>query len=227
MSSSFIPKDQIETVQPWKPNAFDRPAANDPVRAAEARTSAETTERKVQHVGREAYKQGFAAGYGEGQARARDEAARIADLADGLQVELVRADQSVAEDLLRLATELAQRIVRKEIAQDPAIVVPLVQDLIDCTPPFRGRAQLRLNPADAALVRDRLADRIEPGGWTIVDDATIGAGGCRIDTPSCQIDGTLENRWKRLMQALGQPTHWSGMDAGTPAVAPPPPGGSG
>jgi flagellar biosynthesis/type III secretory pathway protein FliH len=30
-------------------------------------------------------------------------------------------------------------------------------------------------------------------------------GGCRVETDKCEVDARLENRWKRVIDALGLP----------------------
>ena len=74
-------------------------------------------------------------------------------------------------------------------------------------PPFNQGARIRLNPEDAHLIGKHLGAE---GGthWVIIEDPSIARGGCRIETPNCEIDATLETRWQKLTAALAQDHDW-------------------
>jgi flagellar assembly protein FliH len=74
-------------------------------------------------------------------------------------------------------------------------------------------AILMLNPEDAIIIRHALGQELEKGGWIVNDDASIERGGCKIDTPSNQIDAQVEARWQRLVNAVGKNLDW--LDQGT------------
>ena len=64
------------------------------------------------------------------------------------------------------------------------------------------------SPVEIALVRERIGGELDKTGWQLAEDASLEAGGCRVETPSNQIDATLGTRWQRLVAALGQQTDW-------------------
>ena len=61
---------------------------------------------------------------------------------------------------------------------------------------------------DAPLVRARLGESLTHSGWQIVEDVTLSRGGCRLECPAGDIDGSVEHRWQRLMETLGQNGNW-------------------
>jgi flagellar assembly protein FliH len=65
-----------------------------------------------------------------------------------------------------------------------------------------------LNPADAVIIRNALGEELEKGGWIVNADDSIERGGCKIDTPSNQIDAQVEARWMRLANAVGKNLDW-------------------
>jgi flagellar assembly protein FliH len=67
-----------------------------------------------------------------------------------------------------------------------------------------------LNPADAQIVRNGIGEELDKGGWRVVEDPSIGRGGCKIDTASNQIDAQAGSRWQRLTAALGKNIEWLG-----------------
>ena len=44
--------------------------------------------------------------------------------------------------------------------------------------------------------------------WKIVEDAQIERGGCRLETPTTEVDATLETRWRRVVASLGRDDSW-------------------
>ena len=69
-------------------------------------------------------------------------------------------------------------------------------------------AVLMLHPEEAAIVRGAIGEELDKAGWTISDDATLERGGCKIDTPSNQIDAQVQSRWARLTHAVGKNLDW-------------------
>jgi flagellar assembly protein FliH len=92
------------------------------------------------------------------------------------------------------------------------MIVPIVQDAIAYLPTMQKPAVLFLHPDDAAIIRGAIGEELDKGGWIVSDDATIERGGCRIDTPSNQIDAQVPARWARLAHAVGKNLDWLERD---------------
>src|SRR5690606_32476234 len=86
----------------------------------------------------------------------------------------------------------------------PEVIVPIVQEALAHLFDEQLRVRLHMNPADVALVREELGDRLTTNSCEIVRDASISLGGCRIETPRSSIDATLETRWRRTLAAIGR-----------------------
>ena len=57
-------------------------------------------------------------------------------------------------------------------------------------------------------IRGAMGEELDKGGWIVSDDMSIERGGCRIDTPSNQIDAQVQARWTRLAHAVGKNLEW-------------------
>jgi flagellar assembly protein FliH len=154
--------------------------------------------------------EGLAAGLSEGRAAAADELARLRTIADTFGEAVARADETIASDVLDLALHLARSMVRTAFEVRPELVIPVVREAIEYLPVLQQPALLALNPLDAPIVRAGLGDELDKGGWRVVEDPTIGRGGCKIDTASNQIDAQAALRWQRLSQSLGKNVEWLG-----------------
>ena len=139
-------------------------------------------------------------------------AQQLETLLPALQQAVERIEQSRQECLahweqrvVRLATAIAARVVRREIAARPEISLALVREALEMA---AGSTHVRLclNPAD----RDALgaqAERIvagmsQLGAVEIVADAGVSPGGCRVETRHGTIDQQVEAQLARIEAEL-------------------------
>jgi flagellar assembly protein FliH len=106
---------------------------------------------------------------------------------------------------LQVATAIAQRIIRREIARQPEIAMEVIAETLRLA---AGSAEIvvRVNPTDYENLGpqiDRLAAtlcRLTPSA--IVTDPAITPGGCRVQTKLGEIDQTIESQLRRIEQDL-------------------------
>jgi len=125
--TGFIPKEKLTAYQRWEVAAFDEAeqaarkasavAEATPARPPEPEQVPESppvvlpTAADIERMYTEAQQQGYMAGYDEGIATARSEAAQIDALLTGVQQSISELDQQVAEQLLATAVGQFQVIV--------------------------------------------------------------------------------------------------------------------
>jgi flagellar assembly protein FliH len=123
-----------------------------------------------------------------------------------------QAREAIANQLLTLAIDCAQAILRSTLTLNPQLLLPLIEEAIHSLPGLRLPATLTLHPEDAKLVETAIGSELLQNGWRIMLDAHLSRGGCRIETGTNEIDLTLESRWKRLQYQLGQNPEWLNND---------------
>lgn len=176
--------------------------------AADLEAMYEDARREGLAAGRE---EGYAEGYRDGAQQARDEAARLAALATSLDAALTRLEEEVSEEVVGLAIELARRMVRHTLVEQPAAVVDIVRAALAQLP--QGHARIHLNPADAALVARHLGEQPGHAHHSIVEDDAVSCGGCVVAGATSDIDATVETRWRRILEGLGRSdTAWQEHD---------------
>lgn len=160
--------------------------------------------------------EGFRSGFEAGRAHAESEQAQLAahagatlashieGLYETLRQRFAEIESHAADEVVSLALEVARQTLRSSLAVRPEAIVDVVQEALAHLFDDRVRLHLHLNPADLGLVRDELGGRLASLGCELVADATISAGGCRIETPRAAIDATLETRWRRALAAIGR-----------------------
>jgi flagellar assembly protein FliH len=200
-TNALIPSEQITACEFWKMDDFS-------YREIAAIERQHPTVEELQDIERQAHADGHAAGYQEGAQQVRDELSRLKSLVDQVDLAIERVDRDVADSLVTLAMEMARQLVKHSLSRDPTQIVDVVREAMQALPPFGEHVQLLINPSDAALVRSHMAEQIGRGKWTLIDDAGIECGGCRIRTASMQVDATLPTRWQRMAASLARDDAW-------------------
>ena len=199
MSSNIIPKEQQSAYQRWEMNSFDGAAST----AVPLPTAAE-----VENIHQQAYQEGFASGYREGKGKVDAEIARLAQLMTALDQALFQFDETLTQNLLSLALDVAKQMLREALRVKPELVLPVIREAVNSLPQASQHPHLNLHPEDAALVRSLMADELNHFHWKLLEDNRVERGGCRVETANSEVDATVENRWKRILAALGRDSAW-------------------
>lgn len=176
------------------------------------------------------FNEGFAEGREKGlraaqehlEARARELAEEA--LRDRLQTSLA-ALETAAEQLaaererwlsaweaaaLRLSAAMARRIIRRELAHQPALAGNLIRETLQLAAGSPHIA-LRLNPADLQQLHDcddEIIDRLgRIGEAALISDVGISVGGCLIETRHGVIDARIETQLARIVDELEELPH--------------------
>ena len=57
-------------------------------------------------------------------------------------------------------------------------------------------------------LREMLAQEYPGEAWRIQEDPRLERGGCRVETGATEIDANMEDRWQRIVSALGSDVPW-------------------
>jgi flagellar assembly protein FliH len=106
---------------------------------------------------------------------------------------------------VHLATAIASRVVRREVAQAPDIAVTLLREALEMA---AGQSQIavRMNPADQEALSSQIQRlsqemaRLAP--LEIVPDPAITRGGCKLETRHGSIDQQIETQLARIESEL-------------------------
>jgi flagellar assembly protein FliH len=198
---SVIPKEKLSAYQRWELDSFDAPSR---VNGSAKLPSVE----QLEYIQQQAQQEGFAAGFREGGELAAQHAARLQELMGAFAQESQQFNQHLADELLGLALAISKQVIRESLKVHPELILAIVNEVLGQLPHAHKHARLTLHPEDAALVRTRMGDAINHSGWHVLEDPKMARGGCRLDTPDCEIDAGLESRWRRVVSALGEDHGW-------------------
>ncbi|HUG67092.1 MAG TPA: FliH/SctL family protein [Pirellulaceae bacterium] len=106
---------------------------------------------------------------------------------------------------ITLATAIAERVIRREVARTPEITVELIRDALELAL-GAGTVTIQLSLQDYDALRDR-ADGVarqlgKLGATNIVAHPDVSPGGCRVVTEFGVIDQTFEAQLARITEEL-------------------------
>lgn len=210
MSNTVIPKEQLTAFERWELASFDHPTGLKARSASQGKIALATAAEleNIRQQTHEGHAQGHDEGYAAGIRQAQSEAAQIHALLQNLQDALNQMDEQVAQSLLDLSLEVARKMVGETLQVKPGVILKIVSDAINGLPHFNQNAHLILHPDDAELVRKQMGEQLSHAGWKIFTDAQIRRGGCRVETAHSNVDATVEARWKRIVESIGQDKSW-------------------
>ncbi len=224
--SRVIPKEQLTAYQRWELGSIDpvisEPAAQ-PVEATPTEHEPETllsvplpTAEDIERIQQEAWQEGHdlgreegrKVGYEEGYKTGEVHAERLRLLAEALQVESLRQDEAIAREVLELALNIAQQMLRASIQANPKSILVVIREALQSLPTLSGHHKVVVHPEDAAVVREWLAREHGHLSWKVAEDEQLSRGGFRFESAHNELDASLETRWREITSCLGTETKW-------------------
>lgn len=226
----FIPREEVAVFSPWEFQSMDgKPAKGSPAAEPVIETPPAPPELPapdVDLIKKQAFDEGFEQGRIAGAKATRealdaplrrtseDAARRLSQLLQNAEVELHRADEHLAEQLLQLACDLARQVVRRELEQPQEVLKAVIQEALSQTVDDHLKRTVRLNPIDLALMQNHLGELVATGNVHFVAQEALSAGSCVVETPACTVDASIEKRWARAVANLGVKSDWNPAEQG-------------
>ncbi len=106
---------------------------------------------------------------------------------------------------IHVAAMIAEKVIRRELTQKPEITLSLVREALELSA-GSSQLQIRLNPADLKALSEQVQTVINEttplAETTVIADAEISSGGCRVETRFGVIDQQIETQLKRIEEEL-------------------------
>ncbi|MGQ9685326.1 MAG: flagellar assembly protein FliH [Thiobacillaceae bacterium] len=222
MNGKVIPKEQLTAYQRWELGGLESgqnpsvQAAPEPERQEEAVAvalpTAEQLERIHQQAWQEGYRlgreEGYKAGYETGAQDARVYLERLRLLAEAMDADRLRQDEQLAREVLELAMNIAQQVVRTSLKVKPTLIMAVVREAIANLPALTGHTRLVVHPQHAPFVRECLSNEYAHLAWKVVEDPSLEPGGFRVENAHGEMDASMEVRWRDIVTALGADASW-------------------
>jgi len=112
----------------------------------------------------------------------------------------------IAPDILEISVDIAQKIIKKEIEQDPQALFNTIVDVLKTLSKEETKVTLQVNPAEANEVKQAVPELLDLAGLStkvvVLPDDNVTEGGCLITTENGVVDATIETRVNLVIEAL-------------------------
>jgi flagellar assembly protein FliH len=185
---------------PWGGQSAPAPQPSEPVYEAHA-----MHEDHLAALEREAFAKGFAQGEHAGAEAAgqRGEAMlhRLTQTLDELTT--VRADmiRQTERQMVQLALAIARRIVQREVSLDPDLLLAMAHVALERLGESM-QVTVRLHPDDYAAARAERVAELTASNVTIVADARLSRGACRVESDMGLLDAGIDSQLQEVGRAL-------------------------
>jgi len=197
--------------QRWElPNVGIRPTASQAANAPP-----QPTVRELAALEQQAREEGYAAGHAEGLAAAqqqlRERMARLDALYDAAARPLLALDEQTGQELVRLATIVAGRVITRELQLSPDLIARSVREAAAALPAATRELRVRVHPEDLALLQELGAAESH---WQLLADPALTRGDCQLESERSRLDARVETRLAAVIDAvLGDGADCAGSDA--------------
>ncbi|EPJ86246.1 flagellar assembly protein H [Pseudomonas sp. CFII64] len=210
---SFDPQQEPEP-EPEVLPVEDEPAEMEEVPLDEVQP---LTLEELESIRQEAYNEGFATGEKEGfhstQLKVRQEAevalaaklASLEQLMAHLFDPIADQDTQIERGVVLLVEHIARKVIQRELTTDSRQIGNVLRDALKLLPMGAQNVRIFINPQDFAQVK-ALRERHEET-WRILEDDSLQAGGCRIETEHSRIDASIETRISLAMAKMYDQMH--------------------
>ena len=131
-------------------------------------------------------------GYQEGLSRA---AGDIIEIKDRIK-EFLKAPQEVFEyiapDILEISLEIAQKIIKNEVTQNPQILIDKITEILKTLSKEEPKVTIRVNPNQVSIAKQHIPEILDNAGIetkvVILTDESVTEGGCIVSTNNGVID---------------------------------------
>ncbi|MCY7316948.1 MAG: flagellar assembly protein FliH [Rubrivivax sp.] len=218
----FIPREELGDFASWQPGTFAHAAAADgAAAAAPAAEPAEPGAAEWQTRVQAARQAGYQDGYRDGlmaleafkQTFAQQATAQIGALLDAFDAQFDHIDAQAARAVARAAVQLAQQVLRAELAQRPELVAQVAAEAVNAVMLSARHITVHVHPLDLPLVAEGAEESLAARGARLQADAGIERGGVLVNSDVGAIDARIATRWAQAAAALGS-TH--ALHGGTP-----------
>jgi len=197
----FIPREELDGFAAWRPDAFGDKAGARP--ATEAQRSAE--HQAVRQAGyQDGYRDGLVALESFKQSFAQQMASQLTPLVSAFDQAFIELEAQIADSVARTAIALARQVVRSELVVRPELVAQVAAEAVNAVLLSARHIRAFVHPDDQALVQAGAGDALGARGASLLPDATLARGGCRIESDLGSIDARIETRWAQAAATLGQ-----------------------
>jgi flagellar assembly protein FliH len=185
--------------------------------AASSQTAFEDDRKKAEEAGREA---GREAGYAEGQAEAERLIERLHTVLERAQNKRADILADTEQQIIDLVLLMSRKVIKVISESQRTVVISNVAQALRKVK-TQGNILIRVNMVDVKLTTEHIKNFIKivegAKGIQVVEDSTVGSGGCIIETDFGEIDARIASQLAELEDKI---LAWSPIKGKAKGAAP-------
>ena len=214
----FIPREELSSFQAWRPGTIDgvdrrKSSQSAPVPEPPAAAPPKDAERLAELARARAAgaQEGYQNGYRDGlvalesfkQSLAMQSTTQLAGLMARLEAEFDTLQPRLAQTVARVAVELAQQVLKTELAVQPELVAQVATQALEAMLFSAKHITVAVHPLDQPLVQAAAADALSARGARVVANAALTRGDVLVHADIGTIDARVATRWQQATAHLG------------------------
>ena len=145
-------------------------------------------------------------GYEEGLNLAKNDISQIKDAISVFLNAKQEVYNSIAPDILEISLDIAKKIIKKEMSEDPQVILANIKDIMKGLSKEETKITLKVNPTQSAIIKQEVPEIANSLGLEakiiVVSDETVMEGGCVLTTTNGVIDATVESQLAIISEVL-------------------------
>lgn len=145
-------------------------------------------------------------GYQEGLSEAKEDIERVKEAIGEFFNAKQEVYDSIAPDILEISLDIAKKIIKKEMTENPEILLNNIKDILKGLSKEETKIILKVNPVQVAMLKQEIPEAMSTAGLEakviIIPDETVMEGGCMITTTNGVIDATIETQLAIISEVL-------------------------
>lgn len=168
-----------------------------------ANTPPQPTVRELAALEEQARAEGYAAGRAEGlvaaQQHLQQRMAQLDALYESAARPLQALDEQTGQELARLATIVASRVIAHELQLSPELILRAVREAAAALPAATRELRVHVHPQDLVLLHELGAVESH---WQLFADPALSRGDCRLESERSRLDARVETRLAAMIDAV-------------------------
>ena len=114
--------------------------------------------------------------------------------------------EQIAPEILNISVEIAKKIIKKELAQTPDVILESVTAILKGLSREETTIMLRANPSQVDMLKNDVPEIAKQFGLEakvmVIPDESVMEGGCIVTTTNGVVDATIETQLAIISEAL-------------------------
>lgn len=114
--------------------------------------------------------------------------------------------EQISPNLLEISVEIAKKIIKKEVSEDPQVLINMIVEVLKGLSKEETKVVLRVNPTQVDTTKQSVPEILNLAGMdakvSVLADENITEGGCMVTTANGVVDATIETQLSVVSEAL-------------------------